>query len=111
MFLAFPRPQNILGTIIISETPADFAVIVVHSAFTKLCSQKFQNAPITTHPITTRCVADFHAHTYYHALLILLYNSFVNSRRPRVSTSASALVTYFTMFDQVYYRTTGNFRE
>ncbi len=25
MFLAFPRPQNILGTIIISETPADFA--------------------------------------------------------------------------------------
>ncbi len=31
VFLAFPRLQNILvGTIIISETPADFPVILVH---------------------------------------------------------------------------------
>ncbi len=27
---AFPRLQNILGTIIISETPVDFPVILVH---------------------------------------------------------------------------------
>ncbi len=41
MFLAFPRPQNILGTIIMSgTTPADFAVILVHSAFTKTLFSK-----------------------------------------------------------------------
>ncbi len=48
MFLEFPRPQNILGTIIISETPADFAVILVQHVSYTYCSQKFQHASIST---------------------------------------------------------------
>ncbi len=87
------RPQNMLGTIFL-RLQLNFAVILVHSAcmshaLTKLCFQKCQDvcrlnfyfAPITC------CLACFHAHTYYHALLILLYNSFVDSRQPMVSTS------------------------
>ncbi len=85
MFLAFPRPQNILGTIIsgnhISETPADFAVILVHSAC--LIYLLFSKVSAFLNYYFVRCLASFHAHTYYHAL----YNSIVNSRRPRVSTS------------------------
>ncbi len=80
----------------ISETPVFFAVILVHSAclmhLLKLCSQKFQHACLNFYfaPFTC-CLASFHAHTYYHALLILLYNSFVNSRRQGLALKCSSL--------------------
>ncbi len=44
MFLAFPRPQNILNHVFGNQTPADFAVILVHR---DMSSQKFQHSSIT----------------------------------------------------------------
>ncbi len=80
MFLAFPRPQKLEHTWNhIYETPANFAVILVHSAC--LIHLLFSQVSACLNFYFASCLASFHAHTYYHAL-VLLYNSFVNSRRP-----------------------------
>ncbi len=76
--------------VVVASFSVFFAVILVHNALTKTLFSKvsaclnFYFAPFTC------CLASFHAHTYYHALLILLYNSFVNSCRRGLALQCSS---------------------
>ncbi len=74
MFLAFPKPQNILGTIIISKTPA--GPQCMSHALTKLCSQKCQQFLLCSYYMLLSQIISTTMHSWYYC-----NNSFVNSRR------------------------------
>ncbi len=82
MFLAFPMPQNILGTIFLRLQLTLPTPQCMYHALTKLCSPNFYFAPITC------CLAHTTKGVYYHALpdTSTTVNSFCQ-HPPRVSTS------------------------
>ncbi len=65
-FFTFLRPENILGTIFLRPQ----LTYCCDPSPVQNCSQKFQHAPQYYFAPITCCLASFHAHTYYHALLI-----------------------------------------
>ncbi len=84
MFLAFPRPQNILGTIFRERLQLTLLWSSYTTIRTVLKSFSIPQSPASMLIHTTRSTPDTtKGPWYYHAL----YNSIVNSRRPRVSTS------------------------